>query len=68
MSGKPQKTEAGTGERSETFFKGELESLKLRNSVGEFTRRNWRVLLNDPAEAASLPDWFRREAEECVRE
>jgi hypothetical protein len=67
-SGKPQKTEPGTAKPTETFLKRELESLKLKNSVGEFTRRNWRVLLDDPAQATSLPDWFRREAEECVRE
>ncbi len=68
LSGKPNETKTGTAEPSQRFFESELASLKLKNSVGNFSRRVWRERLGDPAEAASLPVWFRLEAEKWVRE
>jgi hypothetical protein len=68
LSGEPQNAEPRTGEPSQSYYKSELESLKLKNSVGDFSRRMWRKRLSDEIEAASLPEWFRREAEVWVRE
>lgn len=50
------------------LFERELNDMKRRGPVGEATRRHWRQLLDDPNEAVEVPDWFRREAEQVLRE
>ena len=50
------------------LYRQELEHMQRPGPIGESARRHWRKLIGDPAEAASLPDWFRRQAEAIFEE
>lgn len=66
LSAKPQRTgkqQLGNDRQDGSLYRRELGDMQRPGPVGESARRHWRKLIDDPAESASLPDWFRRQAE-----
>jgi hypothetical protein len=68
VSGEPVETATATGKSGSdaSLYKLELADMKRQGPIGDFSRRLWRERLRDPAETASIPEWFRREAAALV--
>lgn len=70
MSGEPKETETqnmNEDPEGRAFYARELKEMRRHGSIGRTTRNVYRMQLENPAESASLPEWFRREAEGILR-
>ena len=71
MSAKPKITATRTEniqQEERDFYLRELAEMKREGTIGNFTRKLYRARLESSTESASLPQWFRREAERLLRD
>jgi Helix-turn-helix domain len=69
-SGEPKETETpnmNDDPEEREFYARELTEMRRQGSIGRTTRNVYRTQLENPTESASLPEWFRREAEDILK-